>query len=263
METEYKIKGVIFARNWYNAVRPGLLPSDRLQFYDAVFGYAFDGTELQGMAPAAKMAFDMVKPFIDQDIVKYRERCERNRRNAQSKKPLAPSGTQSLPVADNTNTNNNTNTNINTNNNNNTISLSEEREKFLICGLFYARGALRPAEEMERFWQYYDSLGWRNNKGAPITKKSAAAKMWTLQSGISKQALAPRANWVNAMMNCECNDLRVFDNIVRVATDGAKLHIHARDAQEFSKVVEGSCMAGLKRFATSYGCTNVFYHSAD
>lgn len=259
METEYKIKGVIFARNWYAAVRPGLLPSDRLQFYDAVFEYAFEGSVLQGMSPAVQIAFDMVKPFIDQDIVKYRERCERNRVNARGRQRVAASGSESLPVATNTSTNSNTSTN----NNNNTISLSEEKEKFFICALFYSRGSISPGMELNKFWQYYESLGWRNNKGAPITKKMAAAKMWDLQSGVTKMALAPRVAWSNAMLQCDSCDIRVFDNLVRVEPKGEVLHLYARDVQDFAKLMESSFIAGLKRYAAFYSCSQVLYHPAE
>ncbi len=255
METEYKIKGVIFARNWYAAVRKGLSAPDRLQFYDAVFDYAFEGSVMPAMTPAVKIAFDMVKLFIDQDIVKYQERCERNRANARGRQRVAASGSESLPVAPNTNNN--------TNNNTNTISLSEEKEKFFICALFYSRGSISPGMELNKFWQYYESLGWRNNKGAPITKKMAAAKMWDLQSGTTKMALAPRVAWSNAMTQCECCDIRVFDNLVRTDIQGDVLHIYARDIQDFAALMESSFMAGLKRYAAFYSCSKVLYHPAE
>lgn len=259
METEYKIKGVIFARNWWQAVKTGLSDADRLAFYDMVFRYAFEGYRTPETRGAVKIAFDMVKPFIDQDIVKYRERCERNRANARGGKRVAASGSESLPVAANTNTNNNTSTNNNTN----TISLSEEKEKFYICALFYSRGSVSPGMELNKFWQYYESLGWRNNKGAPITKKIAAAKMWNLQSGVTKRALAPRAAWSNAMLQCECNDIRAFDNLVRTEIEGETLHLYARDVQDFAALMETSFMAGLKRYAASYSCSQVLYHPAE
>lgn len=259
METEYKIKGVIFARNWWQAVKCGLSDADRLAFYDMVFRYAFEGYMVPETRGAVKIAFDMVRPFIDQDIVKYRERCERNRANAQGRKRVEPSGSQSLPIAPNTNTNSNTNTNTNTN----TISLSEEKEKFLICALFYSRGAISPGTELSKFWLYYESLGWRNNKGAAITKKSAAAKMWNLQSGTTAQPLAPRVAWSNAMTQCDSTDTRVFENLVRTDIKGEVLHLYARDVKEFAALVEGPFMAGLRRYAAAYSCSSVIYHQAE
>ncbi len=259
METEYKIKGIVFSKVWRDAALSTMERGDRLNYYDAIFAYAFDGKDPVGASPVVRTAFAMVKPFIDQDIVKYRERCERNRANARGRQRVVASGSESLPVATNTNTN----TNTSTNNNTNTISLSEEKEKFFICALFYSRGSVSPGMELNKFWQYYDSLGWRNNKGAPITKKISAAKMWDLQSGITKMALAPRVAWSNAMTQCDCNDIRVFDNLVRTEVQGDVLHIYARDTKNFAALVESSFIAGLKRYAASYSCSQVLYHQAE
>lgn len=255
MESEYKIKGVIFARSWFDAVKVNLSRSERLQFYDAVFEYAFSDHVTSDMSPAVQMAFAMVRPFIDQDRIKYQERCERNRQNARGGKRVAASGSESLPVATNTNTSTNTSTNTN----NNTISLSEEREKFLICGSFFARGALQPGEELKRFWEYYDSLGWKNNKGAPIVKKTAAARMWNLQTGVTKQALAPRVAWFEAMCRCECSDIVIFDSLVRTEVRGDILHLIVRDIEIFSDICEHQFMAGLRTYAATYGCRNAVY----
>lgn len=258
MESEYKIKGVIFARSWFDAAITSLSDTDRLKFYDAAFDYAFYDVVRSGMSPAVQMAFAMVRPFIDQDRIKYQERCERNRQNARGGKRVAASGSESLRVANNTNTN----TNNTTNTNNNTISLSEEREKFLICGSFFARGALQPGEELKRFWEYYDSLGWKNNKGAPIVKKTAAARMWNLQTGITKQALAPRVAWFEAMSRCECSNIVIFDSLVRADVRGDVLHLIARDVKTFSEICEHQFMAGLKTYAAGYECRSAVYEPA-
>lgn len=259
METEYKAKGIVFSKVWRDAALSTMERGDRLNYYDAIFAYAFDGKDPIGVSPVVRTAFAMVKPFIDQDLVKYRERCERNRANARGRQRVAASGSESLPVATNTNTNTSTNTSTNTN----TISLSEEKEKFFICALFYSRGSISPGMELNRFWQYYESLGWRNNKGAPITKKMAAAKMWDLQSGVTKMALAPRVAWSNAMLQCDSCDIRVFDNLVRTEPKGEVLHLYARDVKDFAALMESSFIAGLKRYAASYSCSQVLYHPAE
>lgn len=258
MVSNVKIKGVIFARAWYTAAVSTMERGDRLNYYDTIFAYAFEGKEPANVSPVVRTAFAMVREFIDQDIIKYQERCERNRQNARGGKRVAASGSESLRVADNTNTN----TNNTTNTNNNTISLSEEREKFLICGSFFARGALQPAEELKRFWEYYDSLGWRNNKGAQIVKKTAAARMWNLQTGITKQALAPRVAWFEAMSRCECSNIVIFDSLVRADVRGDVLHLIARDVKTFSDICEHQFMAGLKTYATGYECRSAVYEPA-
>ena len=205
METEYKIKGVIISRAWWSAAVQELSPTDRLAFYDGLMQYAFTNELPTNLPAAVRPMMAMCVPFLDADKVKYQERVERNRSNAQGKRKA--SGTQSLPVAPNTNTSTSTNTNTNTNTN--TISLTPERERFFICGLFFSRGAIKPAEETQRFWDYYESLGWKNNKGGVIVKKTAAAKMWNLQTGVTERALAPRLAWYRCMAACECNSNQI------------------------------------------------------
>ena len=255
MESEYKIKGVIFARNWFEAVRPGLLPSDRLQFYDAVFDYAFAGTILPGMVPAVKIAFEMVKPFIDQDIVKYRERCERNRSNARGLKRVAASGSESLPVATNTNINTSTNTNTNTN----TISISEERQKFLVCGQLFARGAMQPREEMQRFWAYYESLGWKNNKGAPIVRKQSAAAMWNMQFGVTENALELRKAWYDAFARLESADYVIFDNVKRLTISEGNVVIAAKDFRQFAELMRKQYPQIVQGFMQAVGVQDITF----
>lgn len=258
MKTERTIKGVIFARSWYEAAKKVLPDPERLLFYEAVFSYAFTGQDPAGCKRDVKAMFEMVRPWLDSEEERYQERCERNRRNAQSKKPVAASGTQSLPVATNTNTNTKTNTNTNTN----TISLTRERERFLICGLFFLRGALHPGEELERFWQYYESLGWRNNKGAAIVKKVAAAKMWNLQQTSSSIPSDIAAEWYGAMVACNTTSIDVFELLRAVVIEEGDVVLIADNVQHFAAIIDGECIAGLKRFAAALKSANVTYRSA-
>lgn len=258
MKTERTIKGVIFARSWYEAAKKVLPSEERLIFYEAVFSYAFTGAEPGSKKRDVKAMFEMVRPWLDSEEERYQERCERNRRNAQAKKPTAPSGTQSLPIATNTNTTTKTNTTTTTT----TISLTRERERFLICGLFFLRGALHPAEELERFWQYYESLGWRNNKGAAIVKKVAAAKMWNLQEISSSIDSAIASEWYACMTACDTTRAEVFELLRAVVVEGGNVVLIANDVQKFAAIIDGECIAGLKRFAAALNSANVTYRSA-
>lgn len=209
METEIKIKGVIFARSWWTAAKEELSSEDRLQFYEAVMQYAFDDAAAAELSAPVRAMFAMVKPFLDDDKVKYQERVLRNRENAQGRKRVAPSGSQSLPVATNNNTNSSTNTNTNTNNNTNTISLDVQREKWIIFGYFWATGSKALGQELAAFWDYYDALGWKNNKGAPIVNKLAAARMWRRQFETGDPPFgAPE--WWEIMKGCPVPDPLVF-----------------------------------------------------
>lgn len=257
METENKIKGVIFARSWWAAAVEALNPGDRLEFYDVVFLYAFNGQEATIKSPAVKAMFAMVRPYIDTEAERYAERCERNRKNAGGAKRVAASGTQPLPVAHN----NNTNTNTNTNNNTNTISLSEERERFLIYSLFFAKGCADVEAEVTRFWSYYESLGWRNNKGATIVRKTSAARMWEFENNIQVQDLDARKMWAECMEGCAGTSPDVFTLWSRVTIEGDKITFYARDVERFAKACEGDFFAGLQKFAGRVGVKSVTYCS--
>lgn len=258
MESEYKIKGCIVSRTWWAAAVQELSPDDRLAFYDGLLQYAFTD-ELPGNLPAAvRPMMAMVVPFIDADKVKYSERVERNRSNARRGKRVAASGSERLPVAPNSNTN----TNTNTNNNTNTISITPEKEKFFVCAMFYARGAIKPAEETTRFWDYYESLGWRNNKGAQIVRKTAAARMWSLQTGTTERDIETRQTWARCMTTCDSARMEVFDLLQRVEVKGQELRLFARDCRQFAAIVEGDFLAGLQRFAAALECTKTTYYTA-
>lgn len=258
MESEYKIKGCIISRAWWAAAVQELSPADRLAFYDGVLQYAFTDEFPSNLPATVRPMVAMVVPFIDADKVKYSERVERNRANARGSKRVAASGTQSLPVATNTNTNTSTNTNTNTS----TISIPPEKEKFYICAMFYARGAIKPAEETTRFWDYYESLGWKNNKGAQIVRKTAAARMWSLQTGTTERDLQTRQAWAHCMTMCDSARIEVFDLLQRVEVEGEELRLFARECRQFAAIVESDFLAGLQRFAAGLECTRTNYYHA-
>lgn len=243
MESTYKMKGVIFSRSWWSAAVQELNPEDRLQFYDAVMLYAFTDEIPGSLSAAVRPMLAMVKPFIDEDRVKYQERVERNRQNARGHKPVAASGSQSLPVAHNTNTN--TITNINTNTN--TISLSEEREKWLVFGYLWSSGSGAVEQEFDAFWSYYESLGWKNNKGAAIVNKLAAARMWRRQFE-TKQAPDGAAAWFNAMRGCPVLDYDVFRAFMgaELIEDRLIIRLHVSDA--WMDDFKGQCSGLLLAF---------------
>lgn len=210
METSVNVKGVVFARAWWAAALEALNDSERLAFYDAVMDYAFRGELAKKLPAVVNGMFLMVRPFIDQDKEKYAAMVERNRENARGGKRVAASGSQSHPVA--ANNNNNTNTNTNTN----TMPLSNEeaekaieREKWLVFGYFWATGSVNVLEEVKVFWNYYESLGWKNGKGAAIVSKIACARMWRRQFE-TRQAPNGAFEWWTGMRSCDVPDYGVW-----------------------------------------------------
>lgn len=258
MESEYKIKGCIVSRTWWAAAVQELSAMDRLAFYDALLQYAFTDELTEHLPAAVRPMMALVVPFIDDDKVKYSERVERNRANARGGKRVAASGSQSLPVGGNTNTSTNTSTNTNTS----TISISEERQKFLVCGQLFARGAMQPREEMQRFWAYYESLGWKNNKGAPIIRKQSAAAMWNMQFGVTENALELRKAWYEAFARLESADYAIFDNVKRLTISEDYVVVAVKDFRQFSELMRTRYPQIMQGFMQAVAAQNITFCEA-
>ena len=208
METDNKRpNAALINREWYQSAASILSRQDLglllVQCVEYVFG-TDGGHKLTG---TADVVYKMVLPALDSDIAKYAERCERNQRNARSQSQrVAASGTQSHPVAANTTT---TSTSTSTS----TSSLSpaevEDREKWLIFGYFWSVGSKAITQECSAFWSYYESLGWKNNKGAQIVNKLACARQWRHQF---ETGTAPNGAdaWFKAVQACSIADYGVF-----------------------------------------------------
>jgi hypothetical protein len=173
--------------------------------------YVFTGGTRMNLVQAEKIVFAMVKPALDSDIVKYNERCARNAANAKSHlQRVAASGSESQPVVANTTT---TSTPTSTS----TPSLSSvevkpeeiERDRWLIFGYFWSTGSGDPVHEFHAFWDYYESLGWRNNKGAAIVRRLACARQWRRQFD-SKEPPVGAACWAKAVENCPVYDYDIY-----------------------------------------------------
>ena len=194
-------------REWYTSAA-GILSRQDLGFMlvqciEYVFGID-SGWELGG---TADVVFKMVKPALDSDLRKYAERCERNANNAKSQRQrVAASGSESQRVAANTTT---TSTTTSTSTQSLSTAETEEREKWLIYGYFWSVGSKAIAQELSAFWAYYESLGWKNNKGAPIVSKIACARMWHRQFETGSVPNGADA-WYQSAKYCKIADLNIW-----------------------------------------------------
>lgn len=208
METENKRpNAALINREWFDAARSVLSIQDLgivlVKACEYVYGQdTFDiGGDLQ------KAVFAMIKPALDSDIARYLDRCARNAANAKSRyERVAASGSEWQRVAANTTT---TTTPTPTTT---PISISPEerekeelKEKWLIWGYFWSTGSKAIKEECTAFWSYYEALGWKNNKGAVIVSKLAAARMWRRQFETGSAPNGADA-WFQAVQKCPIND---------------------------------------------------------
>lgn len=248
-------------RDWVEVARATIPdPAERGRFYDAIFSECFDLDGTPELSPMAAGMMAMVRMLLAADKEAYVARCERNKRNAQSLR-LGASGSDSQRVGA-SGCNTNTNTNTKTNTNTNTIPLpsgeAESREKFDIIGIFFSRGSKVPLEEAKAFWNYYESLGWRNNKGALIVSKKAAARQWRLQTDIAPDE-AWRDMWYASMKSAPTTDPRVWTWPRAIDLIEGELRLFLAGSGDFMPMLEERCRAQLQHLMQTYGATSLVY----
>lgn len=235
METDNKRpNAALINREWYESAKGVLGAKDMLSVLAASVEYVLYGEAKITLNGDAAVVFAMVKPSLDSDIAKYAERCERNQRNARSQSQrVAASGSESQRVGANTTT---TPTTTTTTTSTTTSSLypevSEEKERWLLYGYFWSTGSKAISQELDAFWSYYESLGWKNNKGAAIVSKEACARMWKRQF---ETGAAPNGAdaWVRAVKNCKIADYGVFNCYLGAEREEAGAVIRLRCKESF------------------------------
>lgn len=213
METDNKRpNAALINREWFDAAS-SVLSTDGLGIVLVnACRYVFGLDMLAGMTTVQGAVMAMIKPALDSDVNKYLERCARNAANAKSQRQrVAASGSESQRVAANTTTTSTTTTTT-TSTTTPSISpeMSEDREKWLIYGYFWSTGSKVITEECNAFWSYYESLGWRNNKGAAIVSKLACARMWKRQFETGAVPNGAEA-WFKALQPCTIPDYHAFN----------------------------------------------------
>lgn len=253
------MKSAFIRKEWYDAASSILSSDERLELYDLICGYAF-----QGSTPAIKHGkvaalWALIRPALDQDAEKYEAKCERNRKNASRSQslPVAATGYQSLPVAANTNTNTNTNTKSAT------FSQSseddEKKERFDCMGIIFSRGATKPLEECKRMWGYYESLGWKNNKGAAIVSKRSAAAMWRLQCDIIAEPQMARL-WWRLFKSVAGTPYVLWDAWKGMHRDGDTLHIYMKRDSRLNEITEGEYRQQMLTLLDKLGAQRIMWH---
>lgn len=204
-------RAALINREWFVAARR-VLPAEQLgRVIVAAVEYVIEDVISDKLSPDERIVFEMARPWLDSDISAYRARCERNSRNARGQSQrVAASGSESQRVGANT-----TPTPTTTPTTTPTLSREVEdgkeieREKWLIYGYFWSTGSKAIKGELNAFWSYYESLGWKNNKGAAIVSKLAAARMWRRQF---ENGTAPNGSdaWFKVVQSCPVADYRLW-----------------------------------------------------
>lgn len=224
MEAENRPNAALINKEWYESAASVLEGRKLALLVLYAVQYVLYGISPETEDQMIKVVFAMVRPALDSDIAKYRERCARNAANARSgRERVAASGTQSqqmgaIPTTTPTTTTTTTTTT--------TPSISSDerrdRERFEVYGYFWSVGSADPKAELDAFWDYYESLGWKNNKGAVIVSKLAAARMWRRQFE-TKTPPNGAAAWFKAAKECAIPNPKVFVSFIGSEPKGDKM----------------------------------------
>lgn len=238
-------------REWFTAASDVLSRSDLAEVVLRSVEYVFGLDGLPDAKAQVALVFAMVRPSLDSDIAKYLERCARNAANARSQRQrVVASGSDSVPVGANTTT---TSTTTTTTTPTTTPSLyperSEEKERWLLYGYFWSTGSKAISQELDAFWSYYESLGWKNNKGAAIVSKEACARMWKRQF---ETGAAPNGAdaWVRAVKTCKIADYGVFNCYLGAEREEAGAVVRLRCKESFLASLKAA-VPNLERYLQS------------
>ena len=121
----------LFYEDWYEVIKE-FTPDERLQVYDAIVRYAFEGVMPEDKF--VKVSTALMRSTIDRDNDKYVAKCERNRLNIRRRWENTNDTTEYKPIRPNTtdtdNDNDNDNDNVNDNDKNIDKKKTTKKEKF-------------------------------------------------------------------------------------------------------------------------------------
>lgn len=210
-ENRKRPNAALINREWFESAVGVLQKNDLCDVLYCAVSYVLYGDTTLELSKSASIVFAMIKPMLDSDIEKYNERCARNAANAKSHlQRVAASGSESQRVVANTTTTPTTTPTTSTSLSTVEVKPDEiERDRWLIFGYFWSTGSGSPVQEFNAFWDYYESLGWRNNKGAAIVKRLACARQWRRQFE-TKEPPVGAACWAKAVENCPVRDYDIY-----------------------------------------------------
>ena len=261
-ETSKRPNAALINREWFDSAASILNDAELGRVLAMACRYVFGGMPCGKMDGKEGIVFAMIRPALDSDIRAYAERCARNAANARNRSQrVAASGSDwervgAIPTPTTTPTTTPTQ-----------ISLPREgdkeqrdRERFFIALYFAERGSESPVAEMEAFWNYYESLGWKNNKGAPIVRKQAAASMWRPQFALG-DVDGWRVQWLKALHKSKSFDLRLFSDVRGAEVHGDVLTLYIVGGKAFADDLEAHCLPFLSIFVADMGAKALQYQS--
>lgn len=170
---------VVFYKSFRDAIKE-LPKEDQLKVYDAIFDYAFDGSELDG-AGVASAVFKLIKPQIDANEKRWRNGQKGGRpsqKNNQDETKPKPKNNQDETKPE-PNVNDNVNENVNVNDN---TPLTPQRETEVVVS-----GYFNDPELDKSFSDYVD---YRQKMNSPVDFQRTQKKLYDMAKGDKKTMIA-------------------------------------------------------------------------
>lgn len=196
-------------QTWYEAAKKNMKDGARLAFFEACFEYEFYGKEPEPTLfdfNDANLLFDVVREDLRRDMEKAETIAARNRRNgmkggrppkdktsqgdlSESTKPKETQGNPEKPSAFFGVTTTITNT-LHKQSTDKSVSMAARKKRhkdidrydfFRVMFVFFYSGAVDPAAETEKFYNYYKARDWQVGRGQAIRDKVALAKTWEIK----------------------------------------------------------------------------------
>ena len=110
------------------------------------------------------------------------------------------------------------------------------QEKQRIFEIFLFEKRVNPQQEFDKFANYYQSTGWVNGKGQPITDKVALASCWRTEATIDAEQLSV---WKSIYSACRGypEQERLLTDFVKLAKDGEGVTVVLKN-DDARKVIE-------------------------
>lgn len=253
-----EIKGAVMYRAWVNSAKDLISdPAVRCALYEALFELYYTGEPVRLADPVANAVYTMCKPFIAEDVTKYERRCERNRENAA--KRVAPSGSQSLPMAPSGSNSISNKISNSISKSDSNISVSEltktERQRFDIFAIMFYHDAANVSEEVQRFLDNYEARGWKNSQGVPVVNPLPAARQWDIKNKRRPEPL--RTAYAEAFKSSPMADVRIWTALQSIRVQNEALLLCYRADEAFIEDLERRCSKQLQALMKSTGTTSV------
>lgn len=171
---------IVFYRSFFEAIKSIPDSGARLQAYEAILDYAFDGTTNKDISPFANIVLEMAKPQLDANA---KRRQNGSKGGAPAGNQNAKKNNQKQPTVEFENNqkqpNVNVNENVNVNDNEKEI-IKKKAQRFApptkesISEYCLEKGI---SIDIDRFLDYYESNGWKVGKN-PMKDWKATVRNW-------------------------------------------------------------------------------------